>query len=69
MDVEFLQIKREFKDAVYFVYGAHDSNIWGIDERYVGEIEPRMVEIANSSHEINGVLMPFPASMKPLRYA
>jgi len=69
MDVEFLQIKREFKDAVYFVYGAHDSNIWAIDERYVVEIEPRMVEIANSSHVINGVKMGFPATMKPPRYA
>ena len=69
MDVEFLTIKREFKDAVYFVYGAHDSNIWAIDERFVAEIEPRMVEIANSSHVVNGVTMNFPASCKPLRWA
>ena len=66
MDVEMLQIKREFKDAVYFVYGAHDSAIWAIDERFVAEIEPQIMTIASSTHRINGIDMPFPASFKPL---
>ena len=68
MDVELLAIKREFGSAVYFVYGAHDSNIWAIDERYVDEVSPRIEEIVNAEHTINGVRMPFPASFKPLRY-
>ena len=68
MDVEMLRIKAEFKDAVYFVYGAHDSAIWAIDAKFVGEIEPRMCEIASSTHRINGIDMPFPASFKPLVY-
>ena len=62
-------LKQQFKDDVYFVYGAHDSNIWAIREGRVDTIEPALEQIISSEYVINGVRMPFPATIKPMRYA
>jgi len=62
-----IQVKKEFKDAVYYVYGRHDSQNWGIQERFYSEIKPRLHEIVQTSRNIFGIEIPFPASFKTRR--
>jgi uracil-DNA glycosylase family 4 len=60
----FLEIKRRFKDAVYYVYGMHDSMNWAIQRKFFSEIWPEMQIIAQKPSIINGILTKFPASFK-----
>ena len=60
----FLEIVRKFKDAVYFAYGLHDSNNWGINRKFFSEIWPEMQIMAQRARLINGIMTPFPASFK-----
>src|SRR3990167_1539627 len=59
-----IQFKREFKDAVYFVYGLHDSTNLAIWAPRWDEIAPRAKEIVEQPRDIFGVTIPFPASFK-----
>ena len=64
-----IEIKKRFKDAVYYVYGRHDSQNWGIQERFFDEVRPQVEEIAQRSRNIFGLEIPFPASFKVRRAA
>ena len=59
-----IQFKREFKDAVYFVYGMHDSANMAIWRPRWDEIVPRAKEIIEQERNIFGISIPFPASFK-----
>ena len=64
-----IQVKKTFKDAVYYVYGRHDSQNWGIQERFYDEIKPQLHEIVQTPRNIFGIEIPFPASFKTRRAA
>jgi len=62
-----IEIKDTFKDALYYVYGRHDSMIWAIREPFFDEIEPRLKEIVQQPRNIFGLEIGFPASFKVRR--
>jgi hypothetical protein len=64
MSKQLIQFKREFKDAVYFPYGMHDSTNLAIWRPRWNEIIPRAKEIIEQERDIFGLSMPFPASFK-----
>jgi hypothetical protein len=64
MSKQLIQFKREFKDAVYFPYGMHDSTNLAIWRPRWNEIVPRAKEIIEQERNIFGLSIPFPASFK-----
>ena len=64
MTLQLLEFKRRFKDAVYFVYGMHDSTNMAIWRPRWNEIAPQVKEIVEQPRNIFGLSIPFPASFK-----
>jgi len=57
-----LEVKERYGPDVYFVYGMHDSQKWGVREAVYGDVCSGIRAIVTRSRLVNGRLVEFPAS-------